>query len=97
MIEVEEIVLGARPNDIEEQSSFALQLSQESPIDNNSTPSADIDPYSIQEGLYLDMTARPLQDLEFDDWLHQDFAFPFLPQSISTLSTFSDGNERTYL
>jgi hypothetical protein len=97
MTEVEEIVQGTRFDGIEERNSFALQLSQESPFETNSTPSCEIDPYSIEEGLYLDLAARPFQDLEFDDWLHQDFAFPIMSQSINALSNMSDGSERSYL
>jgi hypothetical protein len=97
MTEVEEIVQGTRSDGIEERNSFALQLSQESPFETSSTPSREIDPYTIEEGLYLDLAARPFQDLEFDDWLHQDFACPIISRSISSLSNISDGSERNYL
>ena len=97
MTEVEEIVQGTRPDGVEERNFVALQLSQESPFETNSTPACEIDPYSIEEGLYLDLAARPFQDLEFDDWLHQDFACPIISQSISTHSNMSDGSERNYL
>lgn len=98
MLLTEATNLRTSPVDIDGWTSPARPFRQiEYSIENISTSSDEVDPFSTEGGFNFDLGVGPLQDLELADWLRPNLPYPTISPRTNPLSIVPDGSERNYL